>query len=220
MDERARRLCAGTEAGAIGYGGVAHGRVRRVWRSVSCKGRDEARPVPTTSSGFGAAARHDRSKPVIRIRAPCSAWLIAGPSPILPIRDIIWLWGHPIILGLNATYLSPFVIHGTIADTAEAVLVRQILPRRGLMNEPGIFVSVGQTSTDQQEAFVRGVLASWKKKASEKPKRLALNRAASEFTVAELIGGLKASQLWSVLAALAALIAGAFALGAKFFGGP
>jgi hypothetical protein len=52
---------------------------------------------------------------------------------------------------------------------------------------------------------------------TEKPKRTAVNR--SEFTVAELIGGLKASQLWSVLIALAALTAGAFALGAKFFGG-
>jgi hypothetical protein len=65
-----------------------------------------------------------------------------------------------------------------------------------------------------------GVLASWKQKMIEGPKKASPAKAPSELTVAELIGGLKPVQLWSVLAALAALVAGAFALGGKLFGGP
>src|SRR5271170_2551141 len=44
MDERARRLWAGTEAGAIGYGGVAAvARATGMAISTVRKGRDEAR---------------------------------------------------------------------------------------------------------------------------------------------------------------------------------
>ena len=44
MDERARRLWAGTEAGAIGYGGVATvARATGMAISTVRKGRDEAR---------------------------------------------------------------------------------------------------------------------------------------------------------------------------------
>ena len=44
MDERAQRLWAGTEAGAIGYGGVAAvARATRMAISTVRKGRDEAR---------------------------------------------------------------------------------------------------------------------------------------------------------------------------------
>jgi hypothetical protein len=64
-----------------------------------------------------------------------------------------------------------------------------------------------------------GVLASWKDKMIQRPKKPAPVRAASDLTVAELVGSLKPGQLWSVLGALAALVAGAFALGGKLFGG-
>ncbi len=63
-----------------------------------------------------------------------------------------------------------------------------------------------------------GVLASWKQKMVQTPKKVSLPRTASDLTVAELIGGLKPTQLWSVLVALATLLAGAFALGGKLFG--
>ena len=56
-----------------------------------------------------------------------------------------------------------------------------------------------------------GVLASWKQMMLQAPKMPTLSKTASELTVAELVGGLKPSQLWSVLGALAVLIAGAFA---------
>ncbi|WP_428420273.1 hypothetical protein [Methylibium sp.] len=64
-----------------------------------------------------------------------------------------------------------------------------------------------------------GVLASWKQKLLQPPKPSISAKAPAELTVAELIGGLKATQLWSVLGALAVLVGGAFALGAKLSGG-
>ena len=64
-----------------------------------------------------------------------------------------------------------------------------------------------------------GVLASWKQKMLTGPKKQTPSKAPSELTVKELVGGLKPTQLWSVLGALAALIAGAFTLGGKLFGG-
>ena len=64
-----------------------------------------------------------------------------------------------------------------------------------------------------------GVLASWKGKMLEKPKTVLPTRAVADLlTVAELVGGLKPTQLWSLLGALAVLVAGAFALGGKLFG--
>jgi hypothetical protein len=50
-------------------------------------------------------------------------------------------------------------------------------------------------------------------------KRASLSKKIEDLTLVELIGMLKPSQLWSVLVALAALVAGAFALGAKLIGG-
>jgi hypothetical protein len=63
-----------------------------------------------------------------------------------------------------------------------------------------------------------GVLASWKQKILGYSKAPKPSKPPSEFTVAELIGGLKPTQLWSVLGALAVIIVGAFALGGKLFG--
>jgi hypothetical protein len=64
-----------------------------------------------------------------------------------------------------------------------------------------------------------GVIASWKQKVLQQPKKLGIPKPPSELTISELIGGLKASQLWSVLGALIALAGGAFALGAKLLSG-
>lgn len=65
-----------------------------------------------------------------------------------------------------------------------------------------------------------GVLASWKQKMVDAPKKSVSSKTPADLTVAELLGGLKPVQLWSVLVALAALVAGAFALGGKLFGSP
>jgi hypothetical protein len=64
-----------------------------------------------------------------------------------------------------------------------------------------------------------GVLASWKRKLDQSSRKTPFSKATSEITVAELIGGLKAAQLWSVLVALAGLVTGAFVLGGKLWGG-
>ncbi len=60
-----------------------------------------------------------------------------------------------------------------------------------------------------------GVLSSWKAKLNSAPSRSATELDATDMTVAYLLGSLKPAQLWAVLVALAAALAGAFALGAK-----
>ena len=64
-----------------------------------------------------------------------------------------------------------------------------------------------------------GVLASWKQKIVETPKRASASKSPSDLTIAELLGSLTPAQLWSVVVAFAAVVAGAFALGGKLFGG-
>jgi hypothetical protein len=67
-----------------------------------------------------------------------------------------------------------------------------------------------------------GVLASWKQKLldrkSARPRSGQQDVAPTELTMGQLIGGLKPGQFWSVLVALAAAMAAAFAAGAKIFG--
>jgi hypothetical protein len=74
-------------------------------------------------------------------------------------------------------------------------------------------------ATSLNTPMFNGVLASWKAKlmlpAQSKPSEIA---NPSEMTVSQLLGSLKAAQLWSLLLALAAVIAGAFAIGAKLIG--
>lgn len=65
-----------------------------------------------------------------------------------------------------------------------------------------------------------GVLADWRRKLKAPPpgKAAHVPKLPHDQTVAELLGGLKPAQLWSVLGALSVLVAGAFALGGKLFG--
>jgi hypothetical protein len=62
-----------------------------------------------------------------------------------------------------------------------------------------------------------GVLSSWKAKVISAPTKPSAKLAASEATIAELLGGLKPAQFWAALAASATALGGAFALGAKLF---
>lgn len=64
-----------------------------------------------------------------------------------------------------------------------------------------------------------GVFADWKQKMIQRPKKGSASKAPSELTIGELIGGLKPTQLWGVVVALAALVVGAFTLGGRLFGG-
>jgi len=67
-------------------------------------------------------------------------------------------------------------------------------------------------------AEFNGILATWKQKMLQAPRPGPVRKGPAEMTVGELIGGLKPAQLWSLLGALAVLVAGAFALGGKLFG--
>ncbi len=64
-----------------------------------------------------------------------------------------------------------------------------------------------------------GVLASWKQKMLATSKKAKIVKTPADQTVAEILGSLKPAQLWSVLGALATLLASTFYLGGKFFGG-
>jgi hypothetical protein len=69
-----------------------------------------------------------------------------------------------------------------------------------------------------------GVLSSWKEKLlqvaskNEETKRASLTVGPPDLTVGELLSGLRPSQLWAVLGAIAILVGGAFAVGAKLVG--
>jgi hypothetical protein len=71
-----------------------------------------------------------------------------------------------------------------------------------------------------------GVLGSWKSKViqhASKKSEAAKSKSQinlSDWTVGDLLRGLRPAQLWSILAAITALAAGAFALGAKLLGAP
>ena len=68
-----------------------------------------------------------------------------------------------------------------------------------------------------------GVLSDWKRKVQSRPLESASQNAApvplEAMSVGQLLGSVKPAQLWSVLAALAAAIVGAFTVGAKLFAG-
>lgn len=102
------------------------------------------------------------------------------------------------------------------------VLVEEGLRADGLL-EKGFqwyvqTVKLDPSSLHSQE--FNGVFASWKDKLGSHAKQQSTGpRNPGELTIGQLLGALKPAQLWSVLAALAGVIAAAFALGAKLIGG-
>jgi hypothetical protein len=102
------------------------------------------------------------------------------------------------------------------------VLMESGLKSEGLL-EPGFdwYVQrIQPTPSALTTNEFNGVLADWKSKvdshqtASIGP-RTDPSKLPADLTVQELIGSLKPAQLWSAFVALAALVWGAFALGAK-----
>lgn len=103
------------------------------------------------------------------------------------------------------------------------VLVEEGLRQDGLL-ERGFdwyVLSTAITPAALSTPEFNGVLASWTRKLQSAPApapAVAASRAnPAEMTVGQLLGALKPAQLWSLLGALAAAFAGAFALGAKLF---
>jgi hypothetical protein len=101
------------------------------------------------------------------------------------------------------------------------VIVERGISAEGLL-EPGFDWYV-QAVVPKAESLTtmefNGVLASWKGKVSAATAKPLVRGNPSEMTISELVGNTRASQLYSFLAAMAALVAGAFALGAKLHGG-
>jgi hypothetical protein len=64
-------------------------------------------------------------------------------------------------------------------------------------------------------AEFNGVLASWKQKMVTRPTKTKVAENPADLTIGALISSMKPSHLWSVLGAIAVLLAGAFALGGK-----
>jgi hypothetical protein len=102
------------------------------------------------------------------------------------------------------------------------VLVEEGLRADGLL-EKGLDWYVQTVKVDPSSLHTQvfnGVLADWKEKLGARAKRSTdATPNPGDLTVAQLLGALKPAQLWSALAALAGLIAAAFALGAKLIGG-
>lgn len=101
------------------------------------------------------------------------------------------------------------------------VIVEEGIKKEGLL-ERGYDWYVQIVKPDQSSLTTpefNGILASWKKKIiqSKTEKKASKPTNAAELTIGELFKGLKASQFWGLLASLATLAAGAFALGAKLF---
>ena len=97
MDERARRLWAGTEAGAIGWGGVAAvARATGMAISTVRKGRDEARkgatPEDVVKVRRSAGKRpyelaHPEVWPALEKRTPCTNPVLDGARRVTEARE-------------------------------------------------------------------------------------------------------------------------------------
>ncbi len=66
-------------------------------------------------------------------------------------------------------------------------------------------------------AEFNGILSDWKAKLTQRPTKSTAPKNPAELTLGELFSSMKPSQLWSLLGAIAALVAGAFAIGGKLF---
>jgi hypothetical protein len=102
------------------------------------------------------------------------------------------------------------------------VIVERGLKSEGLL-EPGYDWYVQSVEPNQSVLMTpefNGVLASWKKKMIDRKEHIAKKASVhlGELTVGDLVSRMRPSQLWGVLASLAATIAAAFVAGAKLGG--
>lgn len=102
------------------------------------------------------------------------------------------------------------------------VIVEKGLKSEGLL-EKGYDWYVQEVDVDTSALNTtefNGVLASWRGKVSAFQNKEAENPKdidPTKMTIGEIVGSLKPTHLWSVLIAVATVIGGAFALGAKLF---
>jgi hypothetical protein len=101
------------------------------------------------------------------------------------------------------------------------VIVEQGIKSEGLLERgyDWYVQSVPPVPSALSSAEFNGVLSSWKQKLAQHSSKPVPAKSPTELTVGELVSNMKPSQLWSLLGTLAALLAGAFALCARFVGG-
>ncbi len=100
------------------------------------------------------------------------------------------------------------------------VLVEKGLRCDGLL-EPGndwFVQTITLESSSLNTPQFNGILADWKNKLKKQGKASTTSKNPAELTIIEMFGGLKITQLWAALGALAIAIGGSFALGAQLFG--
>lgn len=102
------------------------------------------------------------------------------------------------------------------------VIVEEGVQEEGLLEKENDWYVMSvklETATLNSNEF-NGVLSDWKRKIqSSKSKTLktASKIEPTELTIGDILKSLKPNQLWAILATMATLLAGAFALGAKLF---
>jgi hypothetical protein len=102
------------------------------------------------------------------------------------------------------------------------VIVEDTLRKEGLLERGNDWYVqyVKPDSSSLTTTEFNGVLAAWKQEVltPRTEEVVKSNLKPDQMTVAQLVGSLKPTQLWAVVAAIAALIVGAFSLGAKLVG--
>jgi len=101
------------------------------------------------------------------------------------------------------------------------VLVEDGLKQDGLLEVGSDWYvqTVELNSSALSKAEFSGILADWKAKTlSRDAKKSQKSLNPGELSVAELFGALKPGEVWKVLGVVAAVVGGAFALGAKLIG--
>lgn len=107
-------------------------------------------------------------------------------------------------------------------DCQEWLLLRNEVQEEGLLERGNDWYVMSvklETATLNSNEF-NGVLSDWKKKiqsSKNKTSKTPSKIEPTELTIGDILKSLKPNQFWAILATLATLLAGAFALGAKLF---
>lgn len=168
----------------------------------------------------------------------------SSDAPLKTVRDLMSSCSGAVVIALERSYFPSGIekrggpdevalsnirqatvwnqIEATMAYTKKLpllVIVEEGVLGDGLL-ERGYdwYVQTIEPSKDALNTLeFNGVLSSWKEKVTAAKTR-APQALTDEMTIAEILGGLKPAQLWSLLGAIATLVAGAFAVGAGVLG--
>jgi hypothetical protein len=211
----------------ISVGGTANDQQEAFVRSVEERLKSE-NLVPNTV-GRNKFTSDSPLKGIMECMSDCSGTIIIGLERTYLVNGMEKRGGEKEQGLQNVKYPTPWnQIEAAIAYSKGQPLLLVLeegLKSEGLLEKgyDWYVMWVKPESASLATAEFNGVFADWKKKVEAYSKNR--NQAAvkkpdvSELTIYELIKALKPSNLWAILVALAAIISGAFALGAKFLTG-